>query len=410
MLSGFLGYIYLNRSTDTSKTLYLPILYLFMPQFDFSDKHSMGYIFTFNYSKIKAGSFDGLLKRWNTEMALEESYTTIGGWVVAMTKAFEYLNEDIQPLLDQVSISPDEFLNPDYRVSAKKINQLLELASKQVNDPCFAVSIADYVHPSTFSVLGYSMLASDTMKEVLQRLSRYKKIVSNTCDLKAEETNTGFQLTMYVQKDVQDEFVLSEQSTLAFLSTIMKFLRGLSKENYSPLKVSFTASRPAYHDQLAQYFNCEISYGAEQTFILFDKDSVEKKLPTGNIHVTQLHDKVLLDFMTKLDESDLVSRVQSKIMDSITLGLPHQEDIAKSLNMSLRNLQRKLGEKGTHFKDILDETRHNLAIQYVKQPNLSLGEISYLLGFSSVTNFSRAFKRWTSEAPGQYRINNALAK
>ncbi len=73
-------------------------------------------------------------------MELHDSYTTIGGWVVAVSKALEYLDEDIQPLLKQAGISSQEYLNPDYRVSAQKLNILLDLAAKQVNDPCFAVS------------------------------------------------------------------------------------------------------------------------------------------------------------------------------------------------------------------------------------------------------------------------------
>jgi len=339
-------------------------------------------------------------------MGLEESYTTIGGWVVAVAKALEYLEEDIQPLLDEIGISPQEYLNPDYRVSAKKINSLLTLASQKVGDPCFAVSVAKYVHPSAFSILGYSMLASETLKEVLQRLTRFKKIVSNTCQLEIKETNSETQLIMSIKKDMSGEFVLSEEVIFAFFATIIKFLRELSTENFNPLHLSFITARPDYHHKLKDYFKCDISYGQPHVIATFDKKFIEKKLPTGNPHVTQLHEKVLLELMTQLDKDDLVTLVQSKIMNSLTLGVPVQEDIAKSLNMSLRNLQRKLGERGTCFKDILDESRHNLAIQYIKQVGLSLGEISYLLGFSSVTNFSRAFKRWTNIAPGKYRENS----
>jgi len=71
--------------------------------------------------------------------------------------------------------------------------------------------------------------------------------------------------------------------------------------------------------------------------------------------------------------------------------------------MSLRNLQRRLNEKGTSFKDILEDTRRTLALDYIKQSHLSLGEVSYLIGFSNLSNFNRAFKRWTGKTPGDYR-------
>jgi len=71
--------------------------------------------------------------------------------------------------------------------------------------------------------------------------------------------------------------------------------------------------------------------------------------------------------------------------------------------MSLRNLQRKLHDQGTSYKEILENTRKKLAMDYIVQQHLSLSEIGYLVGFSSVGNFNRAFKRWTNQTPGDYR-------
>jgi AraC-like DNA-binding protein len=66
-------------------------------------------------------------------------------------------------------------------------------------------------------------------------------------------------------------------------------------------------------------------------------------------------------------------------------------------------LQRKLQEENTSFKQLLDETRRELADQYIRNPMVSIGEITYLLGFSEPSNFSRAFKRWNGTPPAEYR-------
>jgi AraC-like DNA-binding protein len=71
--------------------------------------------------------------------------------------------------------------------------------------------------------------------------------------------------------------------------------------------------------------------------------------------------------------------------------------------MSLRNMQRKLKDKASNYKEILEDTRKHLAQSYLKQVNLSLGEVSYLIGFSDRSNFNRAFKRWSKLTPGDYR-------
>ena len=76
--------------------------------------------------------------------------------------------------------------------------------------------------------------------------------------------------------------------------------------------------------------------------------------------------------------------------------------------MSSRSLQMKLAEKGTSFQEILDSTRHSLALGYMEQSAISITEAAYLLGFSDVSNFTRAFKRWTGKSPRDFRQSLGL--
>jgi AraC-like DNA-binding protein len=98
-----------------------------------------------------------------------------------------------------------------------------------------------------------------------------------------------------------------------------------------------------------------------------------------------------------------VMQVKTKLVDHLPSGAITEKDIADLLNMSLRSLQRKLEEKGYTYKQLLEETRRELAEQYIRNSRLSLGEITYMLGFSELSNFSRAFKRWTGKSPQHYR-------
>jgi AraC-like DNA-binding protein len=79
--------------------------------------------------------------------------------------------------------------------------------------------------------------------------------------------------------------------------------------------------------------------------------------------------------------------------------------MAKRVFVSGRTLQRKLADEGTNFRTLLLEVRRGLAEQYITDKNMLLAEISYMLGFSDVSSFSRAFKKWTGDPPAAFRSN-----
>jgi AraC-like DNA-binding protein len=77
--------------------------------------------------------------------------------------------------------------------------------------------------------------------------------------------------------------------------------------------------------------------------------------------------------------------------------------VAQALHVSQRTLQRRLQDEGASFQRLLDDSRRELAEQYLAQPNLTLLEVAYLLGFADPSNFFRAFRRWFDLTPGEYR-------
>jgi AraC-like DNA-binding protein len=88
---------------------------------------------------------------------------------------------------------------------------------------------------------------------------------------------------------------------------------------------------------------------------------------------------------------------------------PDLEDIARRLQLPTWTLRRKLAEEGTQYRAILNDTRHDLAMAYIRDTELSFGEIAYLLGFASAEAFQRAFKRWSGSTPGEFRRSRRQA-
>ena len=108
-------------------------------------------------------------------------------------------------------------------------------------------------------------------------------------------------------------------------------------------------------------------------------------------------------------EDGVLVSVRRAVAESMREGDPNLARVAKKMAMSPRTLQRQLKEQGMEFKKLVDDTRQRFAQSYLRNRRNTLTEIAFLLGYSDVSAFNRAFKRWTGSTPLAYRGQNASA-
>src|SRR5262249_45974404 len=104
--------------------------------------------------------------------------------------------------------------------------------------------------------------------------------------------------------------------------------------------------------------------------------------------------------------TDVLVKLRAQVRLALEDGQPDLPAIANALKMSTRTLQRRLEAEGTSFQELVDAVRQELARVYVADPKYALGEVAYLLGFSEITAFTRAFKRWTGTTPSRWRAQS----
>jgi AraC-like DNA-binding protein len=354
-------------------------------------------------------SFRANLVEWDTFKnlgnAVQDYYSTLTGWMIPISRVMAAHGIDTAKALKECGISQDVMVDLESRIAAENLSQLLEYCNKALGRHDFSVLVAEQFHPGMFHALGYAMMSSNTLYDALERIAHYKRVVSNTCQLFNHERNEQliFEMDVFTYESTNRP-ILSQTTVETFLATIIRFARELVSTDFAPLKVCFSYPTPN-HDltYLTDFFNCEVEFDSSQTSIIFDLKQTQEKLLCGNPLITHSHEKMLDEFMARVDKNDLSHTIKNKIFELLPLGAPSQTEIAEYLGMSLRNLQRKLHDQGTSYKEILESTRKKLAMNYIIQKHLSLSEIGYLVGFSSVGNFNRAFKRWTTQTPGDYR-------
>jgi AraC-like DNA-binding protein len=102
-------------------------------------------------------------------------------------------------------------------------------------------------------------------------------------------------------------------------------------------------------------------------------------------------------------QEHITKQVKAIIVDQLPSGNVTDESVSRVMNMSSRKLQRQLEIAGTTFNTLLNEIRQDLAKKYLREQQVCMTEIAFLLGFSESSAFSRAFKRWMGVTPSEYR-------
>jgi AraC-like DNA-binding protein len=187
------------------------------------------------------------------------------------------------------------------------------------------------------------------------------------------------------------------------LAVVFGLCREAHGPSFSPVEVSVTHPAPNCRGDYFGLFRCAVRFDAPRPEFVLDSAQAEAPLPAASRELAIANDDILTDYLQTLDQSGVVSRVKKAIIEHLPSGTPSAEIIARDLFMSARTLHRRLSDARTSFSETLDAVRRELAAQYITDPTRSLSEISFLLGFSELSAFSRAFRRWTGQSPSAAR-------
>lgn len=317
-------------------------------------------------------------------------------------KIIESYGVDPGPLMEKLGIDPGKIGDPWARCPYEKIDDLWFLAAEQIDDPSMGLRAALFWHPSHLGALGFAWLASRTLRSALERMARYYRLLTEGARMTLEEDGKTLSLVL----DYEDYSRKQPTRTDSFMAMLLAMIRANCGEDFHPHSISLTHEEPEDTAPFYALFHCPIHFSAADNRFSIDLKDVDKPLSTANPMLEQVNDRLMIEMLAKLDvENDIVEKVKWEIIHALPSGGVSDEQVAKALHLNVRTLQRRLQEKGTTFKALLTEVRRELAEQYLRNNQLSLQEISFLLGFSEMSAFSHAFRRWTGQTPSGFRRN-----
>lgn len=328
------------------------------------------------------------------------AHSMLGSFIVPVAQALRQLGVDPLEIVAEAGIDLAKGANPDWRVSQADFDHLLNHCVAVTGDEAFGLMAAEQLQPQVLHSLGLAWLASDTVYDGLLRLQRFGRLVSTGIDLQLEEE--GDCVHLYLGTDPR--FVgMGPASRDYAVGIVTRMCRMTLGEFLAPVIILLDRPAPGEPERWEYLLASRVVFDSDTTRITWSSADIMEPLVTGDPRLARINDEHTLAYLDSFLARSTTRDVVDKIVEKLPDGAPGQQQIAAALHVSNRTLQRKLREEDTSFKELLKDTRMQLARKYLLSPGRSVVETAYLLGFSEPSTFSRAFKRWTGVAPAQYR-------
>jgi AraC-like DNA-binding protein len=248
-------------------------------------------------------------------------------------------------------------------------------------------------------VAALAALHSATLGDGLQKLARYKRLCCPErvwMDVADGEVRLRF------------EWLLAEDSPPALVTDLLlSFVLALAQRGTTkavkPKRVELTRRR-ANEAMLRRHFRCEVRFDAPHDIMVFDEATLALPMVNRNAQLLSVLLPGLELAVAKDDHGrTLVDDVRVALGERMHGARPAIAEVAKSLGMSARTMQRRLGELGTTYQHVLDEVRRRSSRRLLANTDLGMGEIAFVLGFEEVNSFMRAFHAWEGTTPAKWR-------
>ncbi len=327
-------------------------------------------------------------------------------WAKRTSEKLEAAGLPVEDILQKVGIKPYLLNQKAARIPFRQHAELLDLAAAASGNGCFGLELAaKEIDPRDGGLLAYAALSSKTFGEALKVLVRYFHVLNEAVDVRSTVSRDA----AIIEFDFSEPKAKSlRQATEFGMANLVRSLRFPTGTRLRPIEVRFSQPRSRDITRFERFFSCPVRFGAKQNIVSFLRHHLALPIATSDDRLlgilTDYCDEILADREKK--SPDLRHRVERTISRLLSRGEAQTPTVANELGMSVRTLARRLSESGTSFAKIVDELRHDLALKYLRDATLALSQITFLLGYSELSAFNHAFKRWTGTTPGEWRAKH----
>jgi AraC-like DNA-binding protein len=312
---------------------------------------------------------------------------------------------EVEPLLKSSHLTPQQLKNSQYRIPVKNQIQFLSVVADELPDPYLGIHIAEGIELREMGLVYYVIASSETLGDALRRLARYSGI-----------TNEAVRITCREGKNITVKFeyvgvsrLSDRQQIECFVEILVRICRQLTGLSLSPTSVKLAHRRSELPAGIKKVFGCDVAFGSNVDEVVYPRLATGIRTVNADPYLNSLLERYCEEALSnrRVQSGTWRFRVENAIVPLLPHGQAKLGEIAQRLGLSERTLTRLLVSEGCTFSGILDALRLDLAKSYLREQNLPISEITWLLGFQNASAFFHAFKRWTGKTPKQVRSAEA---
>jgi AraC-like DNA-binding protein len=300
-------------------------------------------------------------------------------------------------MLSRAGLNPASLDDPENWIPAIPVLNLLEDSAARSDRDDFGVLLGECRSFASLGPVSLLLYHENTVRGVISSMIEYRQLINELLQLSLQDDGETAVLEWNLTPGLRSSQGINLLATVAY-----RVLTG-SGCSFEPDCIHFRQRKPSHLFTFGRVFGCALEFESSFDGISFGSASLNRTNDFAD-HDLTIHARRLLNLLPNIRPDDSVAvRTRSIIPMMITKGQADIENVARSMGLSVRSLQRRLADERQSFSGILNETRKELARRYLADSNQSITSVAQLTGYSSASSFARWFVLEFGTSPGAWR-------
>jgi AraC-like DNA-binding protein len=319
-----------------------------------------------------------------------------------IVKFIERQRGDVDRIFGNADISPEMAGSPTLQLSLTSYCRLFEESARITRNDNFGLWFGNSFDPRDLGLWGYASLSAPTLGAALETLVDLFPLHQQSSSMALKSSSDGFVRLEY--RIDAPQIVERRQDAELSLGMFLNLIREAMGQSWAPEEVHFEHPKPEAWREHERAFAAPAFFSQPTNAIVFRPQALKHTMPAADPRLMSAM-KLCLERLSERQNVrfSITDRVRSAVRARLPEGFPQIEAIAAELRLPLGAVQRELHYDGLSYSTLVENTRRDLALSYVRQRQLSFSEIAFLVGYSELSAFSRAVRRWTGLSPRALR-------